>query len=150
MAMSGNNMIYLFTTTKRSLYKRDLLNVCCYPDGWQIKFGYKKEYIPSQVLSNCQAILKGSTAVIVFCETVDENDLFYKYQPIRRGKIVNVERDFASSLTLTISLRRVFDYSQQTRDAQVEDFQKFIEGFEDRPQTKKSERKADRPNRFVS
>ena len=68
MSTVTKETIYLFTTTRNSLYKRDLLNVCCFADGWVVEFGYKPDYVPPALLLNPVERLDGHPVVIVFCE----------------------------------------------------------------------------------
>ncbi len=143
--------IYLFTTTKETLYKRDLLNACCLADQWTIEFGYKKSYVPPDLLSDIKEKLENHPAVIVFCEPVydKETDTYYRYHPVRRGTILTATKDLAEGLTLRIRLLDAFNYSADEHVKRVEDFQAFVNGNPNRPRTKISDPLRGVPNIFV-
>ena len=141
--------IYLFTTTRNRLYKRDLLNVCCFPDDWTIEFGYKSDYVPTHLSSDIQEKLDGHPAVIVFCEPIDDGDTYYRYYPIRRGTIGKARKDLAGCLTIPIMLASVFNYSASDWLPRVDGFQAFVGGSEDRPRTLRSERLSGKKNIFI-
>jgi len=137
-------IVYLFTTTKVALYKRDLLNVICFQENWLVEFGYKSDYIPHNILTDHKR-LKDKEAIIIFCEPNaatenDTKDIYYRYHPIRRGTITNVRKDATNSLTLSIKLAKVYSYFGNDVNQTIQDFQSTIDKWEDRPQTRKSER----------
>lgn len=140
--------IYLFTTSTVSLYKRDLLNVCCFPDGWRIEFGYKKGYVPEKLRSNPKEALVGHPSVIIFCEPLDEAGVYYRYHPVRKARILDTRRDLDESLTLTLELGEAFNYFADEHVHRIDAFQKFIDESPDRPRTRISER-SKKPNVFV-
>lgn len=149
MSSVAKETIYLFTTTKNSLYKRDLLNVCCFADGWVVEFGYKPDYVPVPLITNPVERLDDHPVVIVFCEPVAEADIYYRYYPIRKGTIGTSRKDFSDCLTIPITLGPVFNYSSGDVDKKIEEFQKFVDGSDHRPQTRRSERLNKKPNIFV-
>src|SRR5947209_5171291 len=106
---SAKDTLFLFTNPLSELYRRDLLNVCCYAEGWQIEFGYRKDHVPETLLSNVDS-LEGSPMVVVYCEPYDTDDVFYRYHPVRRGTVVKARKERDDSLTLTLEFHQVFDY----------------------------------------
>lgn len=149
MSTVAKETIYLFTTTRSGLYKRDLLNVCCFAEGWLVEFGYKSDYVPPALLQELGEKLDGHPVVIVFCEPINEGDTYYRYYPIRRGVIQTSRKDLSGCLTLPIVLGQVFNYSTSDLDRILEEFQKFVDGSEHRPQTRKSERLSKKHSYFV-
>lgn len=152
--MSGSgvaNTIYLFTTTpqNRKLYKRDLLNVSCYPDNSIVRFSYKNKWVREDLLRDGGRFFEGKSAVIVYCSVFDKADVYYRYYPIRRGRIHTAQVDQAGSLSLTVVLKEFYDYSASDIEARIDEFQAFVQRDTDRPDTLRSDRLKQWKKRYV-
>jgi hypothetical protein len=150
-------MILLFTTTKRPLYKRDVLNVCCFPDDAYLRFGYQRKLIQENLQPEGGKAMKGKEALIVFCEfcpgsTFSEqskHDFSIRYHPIRFVKINEANEDALGSFVLTLQLKDFFDYASQA-DLRIDAFAKCISNSNERPYTTgKEETDAKRPAHHV-
>lgn len=129
-------MLYLFTTTYRHLFKRDLLNVCCKNEGEIIRFGYSKKYIDPTILKENQSIINRQ-ALVVFLEYRGKE---YIPHPIRQVTIKGFEpnSDVDHSATVDIELGNYFDYSDSDEQiaSTLENFNQFFSAIEDHPKPK--------------
>lgn len=134
-------MILLFTTTRRALYKRDILNICCFPEDSFIRFGYKGQYIQESLKPNQGAAMANKDALIIFCEILrgtnfdtNKEDYSLRYQPVRYAKIVATNEDALGAFRLTLQLKDFFNYDSQP-DSSIRSFQDFVNGSNERPYT---------------
>jgi len=127
-------MIVIFTTTYRSLYHRDLLNIVCFPSGERIRLGYKRLDIDENLLD--RAKLTGE-AVIVFAdyENIDGTRR-YKFYPVRTVRIIEnniedpgIQEDISLNIELHSSHFNYKDFS--TTD--LIDFQIWASSIASRP-----------------
>ena len=51
-------MVYLFSSTSRELYKRNVLDACCYPEGHVLRFRYSERNIQPSVKSSPGLLLQ--------------------------------------------------------------------------------------------
>jgi len=60
-------MIYIFSSAYYELFKQNVLNASCYPDGHVMRMRYDAKYVDPAVLGNPASII-GKKAVLVFAE----------------------------------------------------------------------------------
>lgn len=101
-------MILIFTSIRRPLYKRDVLNVCCEPPDSQIQFAYQLKWIAEPLRGNPQG-LNNQKALIVYCAETETQHV-YKFYPVRQAIIADVT-DESGFITLSLKLGQFFDYA---------------------------------------
>jgi hypothetical protein len=57
-------MVYLFSSTSRELYKRNVLDACCYPESHVLRFRYSEHNIQPSVKSSPNLLLQENGLVI--------------------------------------------------------------------------------------
>ncbi len=143
-------MIVLFTTSYRALYKRDVLNLCCFEHGAMVRFGYRGKFVAENLRPNRGARMKNQQAVVVFCDWQGQRDGQVIYYPLRLVHIVDVDEDVFGSFALTLELEDLFDYQGGGINNYIDELQRTVSEFESRPNTTKSERQSERDRRYVS
>lgn len=117
-------MILLFTSSNKELYKRDLLNICCEASGTHVQFAYKYEWIPAELQSGNE--MTGQDVLVVFCEPFSKQPPYYRFHPIRLGKIVGAPHTEYESLNITFALGGFFSYKGYAAQDFIEWFQNYI------------------------
>src|ERR1700733_15189366 len=51
-------MLYLFSSTSRELYKRNVLDGCCYPEGHVLRFRYSDNFVQDLVKERPNRLLR--------------------------------------------------------------------------------------------
>lgn len=85
-------MLLVFTRARRDRdnHRRDLLTVCCAPDGAHVQFGYDKKWVPQALWDKIK--LEKQPALIIYCENPDPNEWAkYRYHPLRFARVVNAQ-----------------------------------------------------------
>ena len=101
-------MILIFTSIRRPLYKRDVLNVCCEPPDSQIQFAYQLKWIAEPLRAKPKE-LKLQKALIIYCAATSQEHI-YKFYPVREAIIADVT-DESGFITLSLKLGPFFNYS---------------------------------------
>jgi hypothetical protein len=131
-------MIHLFTRVmdKRPLYKRDILNVCCFASGGTVQFSYRKTLVAKSLRGGGEDTLLGKEALIVFCEVARGSNNVSRYHPVRKAKIKAAQWD-DDSVTMQLELGDFFDYgkygSDEAIERQLKDFAEHIKTSEEQP-----------------
>lgn len=121
-------MILLFAaiSSERPFHKRDLLNVCCEPNGAPITFGYRSKWVsPTATI----APLEDRRALIVFTEVISSGDpesgaqtgapASFRFHPIRLARITRATPDY-DAVAFELELGRFADYKRSQTD--IDDF----------------------------
>ena len=62
-------MIYLYSSSFYDLFRQNVLNACCYPDGYVMRIRYGREYFsPDLMQDNAWKKLTKKDGVLVFAE----------------------------------------------------------------------------------
>lgn len=97
MTDQADEILLLFTSNARPLYRRDLLNVCTWPRGAQIRFCYDKDWITDDAKPK---IAKGALVLIIYCELkktytfgTEKREISgnLRFCPVRKAEIVAVK-----------------------------------------------------------
>jgi len=112
-------MFSFFTTTYRDIFKRDLINTCCYQQGQVVRFSYRNDHITSdarkrlQRWDKCgQSLIRQNVdrkSIIVFCEYVHDWGE-YRYHPIRIAEVFRVIKPSDESFLIDLKLGGWFEY----------------------------------------
>lgn len=112
-------MFSFFTTTYRDIFKRDLINTCCYQKGQVVRFSYRKNHITDDAKEKLQWWYKcgqnippqnlDTSSIIVFCEYIHEREE-YRYHPIRNADIFRVKKPSDESFLIDLKLNDWFEY----------------------------------------
>jgi len=94
--------------SNRTYYKRDVLNICCFPVNDRLDFAFGKKWIAKDVLHqiiNNEDGLKGRDALLIYCELNDSisGDNIYRFHPIRHATILDTT-ERGDSITFHIRL----------------------------------------------
>ena len=82
------NILYLFNSASRPLYKDNLYKILALPVGAVTQFRYTTEHhVPPELISRP---LKGVESLIVFIDRFSEG--LYTYYPIRKGKLLEASK----------------------------------------------------------
>ena len=130
-------MILLFAATKHRFHQRDVLNVCCFDKGEQIRFGYKRELIDPILRDGGSDSLKGD-ALVVFCEYIpnaEQGEFSYRFHPVRYVKIVAANENENGSYGIDIKLLGFphYDHDSVKNKEWLDGFQTKVEGLPQRP-----------------
>lgn len=132
----GEQIVLLFTSTKKALYKRDLLNVCCQNLGSYVEFAYQDDWVSDSVRKNVQAI-QGREALIVFVEDVPPDEagspdaIPKRFHPLRWATIVEATKD-PEGISLSLQLGK-FEEFEKDPSARVQLFGQYALAGEHRP-----------------
>jgi hypothetical protein len=118
-------MVYLFSSTSRELYKRNVLDACCYPEGHVLRFRYSEHNIQPSVKSSPNLLLQ-ENALVIFADppteasgTTSSRDSDtaappeFHFYPIREAQIVRV-RWIAGMLFVDAKLGKFVNYESGT------------------------------------
>lgn len=109
-------MIYLFSSSFYDLFRQNVLNACCYPDGFVMRIRYGREYLsPALMKDNAWKKLTKENGVFVFAEGALANKTTgpggakrdYRFMPIRRCTVETVQMT-AGIFILDIRLGSLF------------------------------------------
>jgi len=96
----SEDVVYLFSSGSRDIYREDVYNTLAVPPGFAIQFRYRKRWIGSDIKNGSPEDLEGATAIVVASPLSDENshkkrgsskDTNYDYFPLRKGQIIQAE-----------------------------------------------------------
>src|ERR1022692_4130307 len=127
-------MIYLFSSSFYDLFRQNVLNACCYPDGYEMRIRYGREYVsPNLMKDNAWKKLSKEDAVFVFAEGALANKTTgpsgakrdYRFLPIRRCTIESVHMT-AGIFIMDIRLAAFLDYGEKTDKTREEAWDKEI------------------------
>ena len=111
-------MMFIFSSTHYELFKQNILNACCYPDGHLMRVRYEEKYVPTVLRAKPQNSLVGKTGLFVYAEGAEKNrepgdhpDLDYRFYPIRRCKIKHAQ-NVAGIIMLDLELLAFVDYGE--------------------------------------
>src|ERR1022692_2369200 len=88
-------MIYIFSSAFYELFKQNVLNASCYPDGQVMRLRYDAKYVHESIRNHPSSI-HGKSALLVFAEGAIENKAAkessgklrdYQFFPIRMCKV---------------------------------------------------------------
>jgi hypothetical protein len=65
-------MLYLFSSTSRELYKRNVLDGCCYPEGHVLRFRYSDNFVQDLVKENPNRLLR-EKGLMIFADSQSKN-----------------------------------------------------------------------------
>jgi hypothetical protein len=133
-------MIYIFSSAYYELFKQNVLNASCYPDGQVMRLRYDAKYV-HQSIRNQPSSINGKVALLVFAEGAIENTATkdssgeplrdYRFFPIRACRISAADKK-ADIFILDVKLDGFLDYQDgpQARDSIWDD---HIKKSPDRP-----------------
>jgi hypothetical protein len=118
-------MLYLFSSTSRELYKRNVLDGCCYPEGHILRFRYSENFVQESVKKTPNLLLQ-QKGLMIFADppaTIQQNEssIFkataagaptlpeFRFYPIREVRIVKVF-SVASLLFVDTELGKFVNY----------------------------------------
>jgi hypothetical protein len=87
---NNNNIVCLFSSSGRYLYKKDVYNVLSYPAGFVMHFRYRKRWVNSKVWNSNN--LEGKEALVIAVVFLEEKDKL-EFFPIRKAKLIGTEKD---------------------------------------------------------
>jgi len=137
-------MIYLFSSSYYDLFRQNVLNACCYPDGYVLRIRYGREYLsPDLIMDNSWKKLIKEKAVFVFAEGALANKTTdpggakrdYRFLPLRRCTVESVQMT-AGIFIMDIRLDDFLDYGEKTDRTKEEAWDKEIKAHADRPYPK--------------
>lgn len=104
MSIIGENesIIYLFSSTFRSLYKLDIYNTLAYPSGFVMHFRYRDKWIDDEIKNICVDNLLGKEVIVVSVLDLSFEEKV-EFFPLRKGKIISSEWD-GSTLHIYLEL----------------------------------------------
>src|SRR5277367_6101980 len=99
-------MLYLFSSTSRELYKRNVLDGCCYPEGHVLRFRYSDKFVQDLVKENPNRLLR-EKGLMIFADSQAKNQQIagsgptgpsdstvgsseFRFYPIREVTIQNI------------------------------------------------------------
>ena len=125
-------MIYLFCSASRPLYKRDILESTCYPEGHLFRFRYERKYVDAEILKKPKSF-EDKEGAIVFLDTVgEEGHKNFDFFPIRKIRTVRL---FPLGLAIYIDFRfgGFIDYGPEDNDTRKISWSRFFEDLLNRP-----------------
>jgi len=99
-------MVYLFSSTSRELYKRNVLDGCCYPEGHILRFRYSENFVQTSVKERPNLLLQ-QKGLMIFADPITPTQAKppstakepasnipalpeFRFYPIREVRIVKV------------------------------------------------------------
>src|SRR5260370_28411343 len=127
-------MVYLFSSTSRELYKRNVLDGCCYPEGHILRFRYSESIVQESVKKTPNLLLQ-QKGLMIFADppvTVQQNEPSqsketaagtltlpeFRFYPIREVRIVKVF-SVASLLFVDAELGKFVNYGAGPANEQL-------------------------------
>ena len=119
-------MIYIFSSAYWELFKQNVLNASCYPDGQVMRLRYDAKYVHESI-RNQPSSIHGKSALLVFAEGAIENKAAkensgklrdYQFFPIRRCTVSAADKK-ADIFIVDVKMGSFLDYQDgpQARDA---------------------------------
>lgn len=150
-------MIYIFSSCSYDLFKQNVLNACCLPDGHVLRVRYGEQYIPRSFATKAENLI-GKAAVFVFAEgalrqrTAEEeqkalppaarstapHQLDYVFLPIRFC-VIKHAKELAGIVVIDIELGKFLDYGQLGDETWRDKWDAAIKDHAERPYLKPSE-----------
>lgn len=88
---NSKKCIYLFSSAQRELYKKDNIDVLCYPQNFVIHFRYEDKYVADSIKDISTEDLKNKNAMVVIVDIEEKRSKkIPKFYPCRKGKIVDI------------------------------------------------------------
>jgi hypothetical protein len=96
----------------RPFYKRDVLNLCCYPEHDRLNLAFKKKWVEASVLSKISAAplhFHNFPALVIFCEEIADEAIkkatheVYNFHVVRKAKILKAT-DSGAAITFELEL----------------------------------------------
>lgn len=93
-------MFYLFSSDYAARYKRNVLDILCYPEGQIFRFRYQDSHVSDEIKGwgTCQSQLAeklkkvGNKGVTIYAETAgDVPTKYFNFYPTREGEIVRIQ-----------------------------------------------------------
>lgn len=136
-------MIYLFSSSFYDLFRQNVLNASCYPDGYVMRVRYGEEYLAADLTKDhAWKKLRNEEGLFVFAEGALANikagageKRDYRFVPIRRCKIQSVQMT-AGIFIVDVKLEASVDYGAKTDVTREEAWDKEIKTHKDRPYPK--------------
>jgi len=123
-------MYYIFSSARRDLYKRGVLETCSFPDNHVHRYRYSERLVPQDIQHSPERLL-GQDCVIVYAyEGKLDNE--FDFLPLRCGVIVecNMQSGF---IFVDIKLGAFVDYVGSAGNSHLDSWKKAIEKHDDRP-----------------
>lgn len=141
-------MLYLFCSAGTVLYKRDALEVLCYPPGRIFRFRYDQVYVEPEIVQDLES-RESADGILVFADTVGEpGGMDFRFFPVRR--IVTI-RLFVKANAVYIDFRLGEFVNYGADETRQRCWHEFLKSFEGRPwpPPARSGRRADQQGWFV-
>jgi hypothetical protein len=137
-------MIFIFSSTHYDLFKQNILNACCFPDGHLMRVRYEEKYLP-EPFNTSPKDLVGKGAAFVFAEGAKKNreliekptgeSLDYRFFPIRHCKVRHAQ-NVAGIVLLDLELGEFFDYGSAHEQTWESTWDRTIKDQKNRPYLK--------------
>ena len=89
---NSNEIVYLFSSSQRELYKKDGIDVLCLPQNFIMHFRYEDKYVANSIKNKSIEELKNKDALVVIVNIEEESSKkIPKFYPCRNGKIIDVK-----------------------------------------------------------
>ncbi len=139
-------MVYLFSSTSRELYKRNVLDGCCYPEGHILRFRYSENFVQPSVKERPNLLLQ-QRGLMIFADpptAAQQNKPLnskesasdapsppeFRFYPIREIRIVKV-LSVATLLFVDAELGKFINY--ETSSAKEQFWNDSIRSLADHP-----------------
>jgi hypothetical protein len=132
-------VIYIFSSAYYDLFKQNVLNAVCYPDGHVMRLRYDAKYVEKAIRQK-PASIKGKEAVLVFAEgSIANRDAAkeggkardYQFYPMRRCTVSTASAP-ADIFVLDVKLGSFVDYGDGTADRD-QPWDEYIKALPSRP-----------------
>ncbi|SDD55108.1 hypothetical protein [Natrinema hispanicum] len=111
--MSSNTApVYLFGSYARDLYRENNLQILALPDGLTRQYRYNKEWVPDSIWIEPESI-QDSEAIVVSTFKNEEDEDYFDFHPIRKGKILSAEQQNGMLIIIFELLPEWADYSDE-------------------------------------
>lgn len=129
--MINDEVVYLFSSSHRPIYKQDNVNALCYPSGFIMHFRYDEKWVDTEILNKNPNELEGKEAIIVVVDSEKRNqEYFPRFYPIRKAKIKKFDIDGSVSHFYFELLPDWVDYRENNK---LRDYQAFIDLLKEKP-----------------
>ena len=88
MAGLNDQILYLFSSTARPIYKEDIYNALANPNNFIMHFRYRKDWVVDHIWNATDLQNKE----VLICAAI-RNKTLYDFYPIRKGTIIKTEKD---------------------------------------------------------
>lgn len=129
--MADEEVVYLFSSSHRPIYKQDNVNALCYPSGFIMHFRYDEKWVDTEIWNKNPDELMGKDAIIVVVDTEKRNQEFSpRFYPIRKAKIKKFDIDGSVSHFYFELLPDWVDYRE---DKELREYQTFVDSLKEKP-----------------